>query len=138
MGITSAQDIRKFSRQDLIQRLNNWHETIEIDPRPVEDLIPEIDNIIDNSRRIQYESASLTFYTADLQNQGSPQAMSFPSSPQEIDQIVSDRPELRALFGSLDSCACQHCNSVYSPAAYLVDLLLFLKKGLGKILRQPR
>ena len=35
-------------------------------------------------------------------------------------------PELEDLFGSLDLCRCEHCNSVYSPAAYLVDMLHFL------------
>lgn len=30
------------------------------------------------------------------------------------------------LFGSPDFCDCAHCNSVYGPAAYLVDLLQFL------------
>ncbi|RZI93426.1 MAG: hypothetical protein EOO67_06675, partial [Microbacterium sp.] len=33
------------------------------------------------------------------------------------------------LFGSPDLCECQHCRSVYSPAAYLVDLLRFLWRG---------
>ncbi|HSN98999.1 MAG TPA: hypothetical protein VLS89_11960, partial [Candidatus Nanopelagicales bacterium] len=33
-----------------------------------------------------------------------------------------------ALFGALDFCACGHCRSVYSPAAYLVDLLQFLRR----------
>src|SRR5690606_444770 len=31
-------------------------------------------------------------------------------------------------FGALDFCACGHCRSVYSPAAYLVDLLQFLRR----------
>lgn len=35
-------------------------------------------------------------------------------------------PDLEALFGSLDLCQCDHCSSVYSPAAYLVDILHFL------------
>jgi hypothetical protein len=35
-------------------------------------------------------------------------------------------PDWETLFGSLDFCDCAHCNSVYSPAAYLVDLLHFL------------
>lgn len=35
-------------------------------------------------------------------------------------------PDLEELFGSLDLCACKHCNSVYSPAAYLVDILHYL------------
>jgi hypothetical protein len=34
-------------------------------------------------------------------------------------------PTLETLFGSLDFCACEECRSVLSPAAYLVDLLLF-------------
>lgn len=32
------------------------------------------------------------------------------------------------LFGSPDFCECEHCNSVYGPAAYFVDLLEFLDK----------
>lgn len=35
-------------------------------------------------------------------------------------------PDLEDLFGSLDLCQCEHCSSVYSPAAYLVDILHFL------------
>jgi hypothetical protein len=37
--------------------------------------------------------------------------------------------ELVSLFGSYDLCACQHCRSLYSPAAYLVDILKFLNDG---------
>lgn len=36
-------------------------------------------------------------------------------------------PTLEDLFGSLDYCACEACQSLLSPAAYLVDLLRFLK-----------
>lgn len=37
-------------------------------------------------------------------------------------------PTWMTLFGSLDLCECVHCRSVYSPAAYLVDVLAFLRK----------
>ncbi|MBW8873690.1 MAG: peptidoglycan-binding protein [Acidobacteria bacterium] len=37
-------------------------------------------------------------------------------------------PTLEKLFGSLDFCACEHCRSILSPAAYLVDLLLFIDR----------
>jgi len=33
---------------------------------------------------------------------------------------------LENLFGSMDFCACDHCRSILSPAAYLVDLLQFI------------
>lgn len=34
-----------------------------------------------------------------------------------------DAPNLESLFGSFDHCSCQHCQSIFSPSAYLVDLL---------------
>ena len=39
----------------------------------------------------------------------------------------SELPDWPTLFGSLDLCECAHCRSVYGPAAYLVDILHFLK-----------
>ena len=35
------------------------------------------------------------------------------------------------LFGSADACACDHCQSVLSPSAYLVDVLQFLGRQPG-------
>jgi hypothetical protein len=45
---------------------------------------------------------------------------------QPTPQQVTDLPDLAALFGSLDYFQCEDCQSVYSPAAYLVDLLQYL------------
>lgn len=36
-------------------------------------------------------------------------------------------PNWPAMFGSVDYCECIHCNSITSPAAYLVDLLDWMK-----------
>ncbi|WP_424985131.1 neuraminidase-like domain-containing protein [Microbulbifer sp. S227A] len=42
-----------------------------------------------------------------------------------------DEATWEGLFGNIDFCACEHCNSVYSPAAYMVALLKFLRdRGL--------
>jgi hypothetical protein len=38
-------------------------------------------------------------------------------------------PTLESLFGEMDFCACDHCRSILSPAAYLVDLLQFLDQA---------
>jgi Neuraminidase-like domain/Tachylectin len=35
-------------------------------------------------------------------------------------------PTMEGLFGELDYCTCEHCRSYLSPAAYLVDLLMFI------------
>ncbi len=37
-------------------------------------------------------------------------------------------PNLQTLFGSLDFCECVHCRSVYSPAAYFVDVMHYLSE----------
>lgn len=42
------------------------------------------------------------------------------------DAVVKKYPTLEQLFGSLDFCECEHCRSVLSPAAYLVDLLQYI------------
>jgi hypothetical protein len=46
------------------------------------------------------------------------------SAPQAA--VVLAYPTLETLFGAMDFCACEHCRSVLSPAAYLVDLLHFI------------
>jgi peptidoglycan hydrolase-like protein with peptidoglycan-binding domain len=46
---------------------------------------------------------------------------------------VPEIPELSTLFGSLDFCSCGDCQSVNSPAAYLVDILSFLKDRKAKL-----
>ncbi|MEM8999770.1 MAG: neuraminidase-like domain-containing protein [Bacteroidota bacterium] len=42
-------------------------------------------------------------------------------------EAVSDFPNWNNLFKGGDLCECKHCRSVYSPAAYFADLLMFLK-----------
>ncbi|HEX5026613.1 MAG TPA: neuraminidase-like domain-containing protein, partial [Agriterribacter sp.] len=39
-----------------------------------------------------------------------------------------DLPDLSSLFGAQSFCSCEYCRSVYSAAAYFVDLLSFLKE----------
>lgn len=42
-------------------------------------------------------------------------------------------PNWENLFGQIETCECEHCKSVYSPAAYFVDLLhILLGQGDGK------
>lgn len=41
-------------------------------------------------------------------------------------------PNWKNLFKGGDICECKHCRSVYSPAAYFADLLMFLKDRKSK------
>ena len=55
-----------------------------------------------------------------------------PRAVGSVDQATMDAiksiPNWTDLFGRLDLCDCDQCRSVYSPAAYFVDLLQFLNK----------
>jgi len=44
----------------------------------------------------------------------------------KLEAVSKDFPNLKSLFKLTDSCQCEHCRSVYSPAAYLVEILEFL------------
>jgi len=45
---------------------------------------------------------------------------------------VEGIPDWETLFGSAELCACTECRSVHSPAAYLVEILAFLKERKSK------
>ncbi|MCA9696200.1 MAG: hypothetical protein KC431_01660, partial [Myxococcales bacterium] len=45
--------------------------------------------------------------------------------------LPASTPDLEALFGAMDYCGCEHCRSVFSPGAYMVDLLQFLRQQPG-------
>ncbi|QII85021.1 hypothetical protein G3T20_10260 [Bordetella hinzii] len=48
--------------------------------------------------------------------------------PDGMRDVVSTYiPDWQEIFGSAQLCACAHCRSVYSAAAYLVDILHFLE-----------
>lgn len=46
---------------------------------------------------------------------------------QKLAEAIAGSPTLESLFGSLDYCECEHCDSVLSPAAYFVDVLRTLE-----------
>lgn len=54
--------------------------------------------------------------------------MSAPVAVRESvrNELIKQFPTMESLFGSMDFCECDHCRSVLSPAAYLVDLLQFV------------
>ncbi|MEO6973162.1 MAG: neuraminidase-like domain-containing protein [Rhodoferax sp.] len=72
-----------------------------------------------------YASALAAYGRFNLALNGTSFALT--ASPVPPPSAVANLPDLQVLFGSLDYCACSDCRSVLSPAAYLVDLLQFLK-----------
>lgn len=53
-------------------------------------------------------------------------AMEMKTLSLKLEAVSQDFPNLKSLFQGIDSCACTECRSVYSPAAYLVELLQYL------------
>ncbi|MCD9186655.1 MAG: hypothetical protein LUM44_09485 [Pyrinomonadaceae bacterium] len=53
-------------------------------------------------------------------------ALRMSSRKKKLEAVSKDFPNLKSLFNLTDVCACRHCRSVYSPAAYLVEILRFL------------
>ena len=70
-------------------------------------------------------ATALTAYGRYNGNFTAPALNAFGSAQPTAEQ-VANLPDLQTLFGSLDYFQCEDCQSVYSPAAYLVDLLQYL------------
>jgi hypothetical protein len=59
-------------------------------------------------------------------------ALAAPGAAANLEAITKEFPNFKSLFQLTDLCECEHCRSVYSPAAYLADVLQFLKNRLVK------
>ncbi len=83
----------------------------------------------------QVHSTTYTFFNAAQHMQQMPPVYAMTGPPEkrleqqkQLAEKIQSYPNMQALFGSLDFCECEHCRSVLSPAAYLVDLLQFLDR----------
>jgi len=94
-----------------------------------------VNNALTKSKAIQiYRRAEQTYATTlallmdnhAAINKVTPAAVPDQNVASAQPQLLKDVPDLLTLFGSMDFCQCQSCRSVYSPAAYLVDILRFL------------
>jgi hypothetical protein len=55
-----------------------------------------------------------------------------PTPPANASDVLA-YATLENLFGQMDYCECEHCRTVLSPAAYLVDLLMFLDRPASEV-----
>ena len=68
---------------------------------------------------------------AELKSYGDAAPIAALGSPAAADVMAAyaeDFPNLQSLFQMTDVCECDQCRSVHSAAAYLVDVLQFLKQ----------
>ena len=50
----------------------------------------------------------------------------------EIINVLKDIDGYQDLFGNQNFCHCKHCRSIFSPAAYVVDLMDFIDNHVSK------
>ena len=81
----------------------------------------------------QVNAVTFNWVTTALQTKNAPSPYAISGTDVQRAEAQShlrdqlrDYPSMESLFGSLDYCECEHCRSVLSPAAYLVDLFQFL------------
>ena len=119
LGLTSASQITAMTRDTFLQRYAArfpMREQAEL----VYDKATQVDAVIQNMFTV--------IRRADSEPQVRSLARSLDSRALAQSEIIKRFPVMESLFGSLDYCECEHCRSVLSPAAYLVDLLQFINK----------
>jgi hypothetical protein len=82
-----------------------------------------------HTRSQQIHNVTLNIATGYLLEKKSPLSgfsLGFSSDPKDAESTIIAYPTLESLVGPLDYCACEDCQTILSPAAYLVDLLQFI------------
>ncbi len=120
LGFTSAQQVTALPRREFIDRY--WER---FGSRQ------ETELVWDKSQQIT--SMTFNIYSLAKRTDSDPPLLAISGTPQthadekeKLNKLLKAYPTVQALFGSQDFCACEHCRSVLSPAAYLVDLLRFV------------
>ena len=87
----------------------------------------------------QTHATALNFFFSNAVVSNSPAPAAIRNGQNKAMALATDSasPDLPTLFGSLDLCECDQCQSLYSPAAYFVDILTFLSDGPMKENRTP-
>lgn len=120
LGFTSAYQVTASPRYEFVDRY--WKD---FGSREVTELV--------YTKSEQITSVTHNIYTLAKTIESTPPVPAIGGTPERRQQdkdklagALKDYPTMQSLFGSLDFCECEHCRSVLSPAAYLVDLLQFI------------
>jgi hypothetical protein len=124
LGMTSAFDVMAYPEDQFIALFNAKYLEIYKTPAPTE--VPEL-----VSRKAkQVSSVTYNLFAIAKKLDSEPPVAGISASPQVREsvknELIKHFPTMESLFGSMDYCECEHCRSVLSPAAYLVDLLQFV------------
>jgi len=117
LGLTSAYDVTALSQEAFLDRYGHKFPSRE-------------QAILVYRKAEQVSSVTYNLFTIakKLEGETPVYGMSAPVEVREAvkNELIKQFPTLQSLFGSMDFCECEHCRSVLSPAAYLVNLLQFI------------
>lgn len=117
LGFSSSLQIARYPRAEFLERYGERFASRA-----------EAALVYDKARQVS--SVLYNFYTNARQFEAAAplDAVAAPSGQRDRARgnLVREYPTIESLFGSQDYCECEHCRSVFSPAAYLVDLLRFI------------
>jgi len=120
LGFTSARQVTAIQKAEFVGRY--WEK---FGSRKVTEKVWE--------KSEQITSTTFNIYSLGKQVTSTPPITAISGSPErhredkdKLNALLKEYPTMESLFGSLDFCECEHCRSVLSPAAYLVDLLRFI------------
>ncbi|XXY16741.1 neuraminidase-like domain-containing protein [Sorangium sp. So ce216] len=120
-GITSAYDVMAYSESSFLasytarfRELYGWEPPSE-----------EVALIYRKAQQVSSVTYNLFAIARKMDAEAPAYALSAPPAVVESvkNELLKQFPTMESLFGSMDFCECEHCRSVLSPAAYLVDLL---------------
>ncbi|MGV3503016.1 MAG: neuraminidase-like domain-containing protein [Adhaeribacter sp.] len=123
LGFTAARQVVAIPRADFVERY--WER---FGSRKATETVYD--------KSVQISSVTFNLYTLAKKVESTPPVLALSGSPErqaeakeDLKSLLKEYPTMETLFGSLDFCECEHCRSVLSPAAYLVDLLRFVDPG---------
>ncbi|WP_169788829.1 Tc toxin subunit A [Vulgatibacter incomptus] len=124
LGMTSAYDVMAYSE-------NVFSDLYAAKYKALYGALPastELHLVYQRARQVSSVTYNLFGIAKKLESELPLSGMSAPAQLRDSAkaQLVKQFPTMESLFGSMDYCECEHCRSVLSPAAYLVDLLQFL------------
>lgn len=124
LGMTSAYDVMAHPEEVFVALFEAKYQSIYNAPPP-----PAESRLV-YRRASQVGSVTYNLFAAAKKMDGDPSGPVFSGAAAARkgarQDLVKRIPTMESLFGSMDFCECEHCRSLLSPAAYLVDLLQFI------------
>lgn len=124
LGMTSAYDVMAYAESEFMALYAaKYLELYKVAPTQADSRL-----VYRKATQVSSVTYNLFSIAKKLDSELPVFGMSAPTQVRESakNELIKHFPTMESLFGSMDFCECEHCRSVLSPAAYLVDLLQFV------------